>query len=163
MPSASKAADIVTYRHEGEMVYVQPPQSHEQAVCIAREVYPRLASVDARRIAFAVNVINGVNSRTVRISPHAWSKMMSHLLRYEVIDIQIQPEIIVTAPGEFPPDYATAQQTGLNIAVDAAPCRVHEKHCCSSQSTASETAERRRSKSPSRLTAGLFSFLKSDA
>ncbi|EJD08445.1 uncharacterized protein FOMMEDRAFT_16806 [Fomitiporia mediterranea MF3/22] len=89
--SKKTPAELVTYRLDQDMVYVQPAHNFEEALNYAQSVFPQLCDVPRSRIAFAVNVrVNGV-LRTVRIAPMAWPRVLRSLATYEIIDISILP------------------------------------------------------------------------
>ncbi|EGO00946.1 hypothetical protein SERLA73DRAFT_167150 [Serpula lacrymans var. lacrymans S7.3] len=93
--------DILTYRLNRNMVYVTPPRDMEQALEFARTVFPdELADVDRTRISFSVTVISGGRISAVGISPFAWSAIVPHLIRYEVIDVHVRRD------NDAPPEYS---------------------------------------------------------
>ncbi|TFK51128.1 hypothetical protein OE88DRAFT_1808611 [Heliocybe sulcata] len=95
--------DIVTYRYEGEMVYVPPAQNHQDAIRLARSEFGEpLRHVFDRQISFSVNSVVHHETRSVRISPLSWPTVMSTLSRYEIIDVIVQPCIDVDCPPEYP-------------------------------------------------------------
>jgi len=73
------------------MVYVTPGHNFEEAVKNAQAVFPKLADVARERIAFSVNVRVGGELRSVRIAPMAWSRVLSSLATYEIIDLSVLP------------------------------------------------------------------------
>ncbi|EJD08553.1 uncharacterized protein FOMMEDRAFT_151421 [Fomitiporia mediterranea MF3/22] len=89
--SRKTPAELITYRLDQEMVYVQPANDFEEALNYAQSVFPQLFAVPRSRIAFAVNVrVNGI-LRPVRIAPMAWPRVRRSLATYEIIDISILP------------------------------------------------------------------------
>ncbi|KAH7921100.1 hypothetical protein BV22DRAFT_1039022 [Leucogyrophana mollusca] len=109
MPATQRtsAVDIITYRLNNQMTYVTPAQDYQEAVNVAREVFrDELGGVDEKRISFSVNVLTDGQTRSVRISSFAWPAIVSHLTRYEIIDVHVQPEIIVESDfSDTPPEY----------------------------------------------------------
>lgn len=82
-------AELVTYRLDSEMVYVEPAKDIEEAINFAQGVFPQLVGVARSQIAFSVNVrVNGA-LKTVRIAPMAWSRVLRSLATYEIIDISL--------------------------------------------------------------------------
>ncbi|EPQ55031.1 hypothetical protein GLOTRDRAFT_111103 [Gloeophyllum trabeum ATCC 11539] len=102
--------DTVTYRLDGEMVYVPPASDHQGAVAIAVQQFPdKLGTIDHGNISFCINSVLHHETRKVRISPMSWSTVISTLARYEIIDIVVQPKVTVEAPTEAPPQYASEE------------------------------------------------------
>ncbi|KAG2153332.1 hypothetical protein DEU56DRAFT_774618 [Suillus clintonianus] len=96
-------ADVITYRLNKQMMYVPPAESFDQAVTFARSAFERdLTGVDKNRISFSLNVLANGKQSSVGISRVAWQSVMSHMARYEIIDVHIQPELTVSPP---PPSY----------------------------------------------------------
>ncbi|KIJ15476.1 hypothetical protein PAXINDRAFT_114601 [Paxillus involutus ATCC 200175] len=95
--------DIVTYRYEGNMMYVPVAQNYPQALAFAREAFPSLKRLQDSAITLSLNVINGSHRQSVGITAAAWPKIILHLSRYEVVDIHtavVIPSITVTGASE---------------------------------------------------------------
>lgn len=102
-------ADVITYRFNNQMIYVPPAESFDQAVTFARSAFENdLTGIDKSRISFSLNVLANGKQSSVGISRVAWSRIMSHLARYEIIDVHVQPELKVTGP---PPSYRSCSST----------------------------------------------------
>ncbi|KAG1817956.1 uncharacterized protein BJ212DRAFT_1347893 [Suillus subaureus] len=105
-------ADVITYRFNNQMMYVPPAENFDQAVTFARSAFESdLTGIDKSRISFSLNVLANGKQSSVGISSVAWSKIMSHLARYEIIDVHVQPEIKVFGP---PPSYRPCSSTEGN-------------------------------------------------
>jgi hypothetical protein len=114
-------ADVITYRYNDQMMYVPPAESFDQAVTFARSAFESdLTGIDKSRISFSLNVLANGKQSSVGISRVAWSKMMAHLARYEIIDVHVQPEIKVSAP---PPSYQPCSPTEGNEKKQHSPSR----------------------------------------
>ncbi|KAG2074753.1 hypothetical protein BDR04DRAFT_115582 [Suillus decipiens] len=84
----SPPADVITYRFNNQMIYVPPAESFDQAVTFARSAFENdLTGIDKSRISFSLNVLANGKQSSVGISRVAWSRIMSHLARYEIIDV----------------------------------------------------------------------------
>ncbi|KAG1860763.1 hypothetical protein F4604DRAFT_1658185 [Suillus subluteus] len=102
-------ADIITYRLNNQMMYVPTAESFDQAVTFARSAFESdLTGIDKSRISFSLNVLVNGKQSSVDISHGAWSTIMSHLVRYEIVDVHIQPEPRVSGP---PPSYRSHSLT----------------------------------------------------
>ncbi|THH03104.1 hypothetical protein EW145_g6528 [Phellinidium pouzarii] len=107
-PSSKSSADIVTYRLDNEMVYVQPAPDFEEALNYAMTVFPQLAHVARDRIAFSVNVrVNGT-LRTVRIASMAWERVLKSLSTYEIVDISVLPLPTISRAAKSDTDVRTS-------------------------------------------------------
>ncbi|KAG2109324.1 uncharacterized protein F5147DRAFT_692795 [Suillus discolor] len=103
-------ADVITYRLNSKMMYVPPAESFDQAVTFARSAFEGdLTGIDKSRISFSLNVLANGKQSSVGISSGAWSTIMSHLARYEIIDVHVQPELKISEP---PPSYRSCGSTG---------------------------------------------------
>ncbi|KAG1716203.1 hypothetical protein ID866_943 [Astraeus odoratus] len=100
------ATDVVTYRLDDKMIYVPLDYNWRQALAHARHSFEKLSGVDEKRITFSLNVINDGQRRSVGISPSAWRSVASHLARYEIIDIRVTPEVVITDM-DAPPRYSS--------------------------------------------------------
>jgi len=90
--------DVVTYRLGEKMVYVPPAKNYEQALDFAqREFAEDLRLIRRERISFSVLVNTGKNPsrRSVRIGAMAWPAVVCSLKCYEIIEVQVQPEVYV--------------------------------------------------------------------
>ncbi|KAH8115469.1 hypothetical protein DFH11DRAFT_1743049 [Phellopilus nigrolimitatus] len=118
-PQQKTPAELVTYRLDNEMVYVQPTSDFEHSTT-HKAFFHNLQHVARERIAFSVNVRVGSMLRTVRIAPMAWGRVLHSLATYEIVDLSILPlastsraaksetDIITSAPGiteDAPPQY----------------------------------------------------------
>lgn len=103
-------ADVITYRHEDKMVYVPLDSNWLEALRHAQSAFATLAGIDGKRITFSVNLIKDGQRKSVRISPSAWRSVSSHLARYEIIDIEVNPEIprLVVTDVDAPPQYSSS-------------------------------------------------------
>ncbi|KAI8974018.1 hypothetical protein BD414DRAFT_447787 [Trametes punicea] len=99
---SSSVPDIITYRYNGELVYVTPAATYEDGVQFARRVFPELASVHPDRVVISVNGIVNKERQLIRIGPMAWKTVMSSRARYEVLDIIVDPEIHVSDAEPLP-------------------------------------------------------------
>ncbi|KAI0665695.1 hypothetical protein C8Q78DRAFT_985997 [Trametes maxima] len=112
-----KIPDILTYRYDGAMVYVTPAATYEEGVQFAQRVFPELASVDPARIVISVNGIVNQKRQLIRIGAMAWKTVVFSRARFEVLDITLDPEIVVSdTDGErdAPPDYASLKEKDPN-------------------------------------------------
>jgi len=98
---------VVTYRYKEKMVYVTAADTHEQAVQFAREVFPDdLRHVRCRRqLSFTIISNTPDGKRAVQISPVAWNAVVSTLACYEIIDINVHPEVMLEDELEWEGDY----------------------------------------------------------
>ncbi|KAG1817971.1 uncharacterized protein BJ212DRAFT_1347997 [Suillus subaureus] len=95
--------DVITYRLNNRMVYVPPAQSFDKAVALARSAFESdLTEIDKSQISFSLNVLVNGKRSSASISREAWSTVMSHLARYEIIDVH------VSGP---PPSYQSCNST----------------------------------------------------
>ncbi|KAG2347542.1 hypothetical protein BDR05DRAFT_958283 [Suillus weaverae] len=96
-------ADIITYRLNDQMMYVPLAKNFDQAVTFARSAFEGdLTGIDKSRISLSLNVMANGKQSSVCISRAAWSAITSHLVRYEIVDVHIKPELEVSGP---PPSY----------------------------------------------------------
>ncbi|KAG1781879.1 hypothetical protein EV702DRAFT_491318 [Suillus placidus] len=95
--------DVITYRFNDQMMYVPIAENFDQAVTFARSAFKGdLTGIDKSRISFSLNVIANGKQSSVGITRGAWSAVMSHLARYEIVDVHVKPELEVSGP---PPSY----------------------------------------------------------
>ncbi|KAJ8588827.1 hypothetical protein M405DRAFT_768598 [Rhizopogon salebrosus TDB-379] len=95
-PDSTSGPDVVTYRLNNQMIYVLPAQSFDQAILFARSAFEsELTGVHNSRISFSLNVLANGKQTSMGISSVAWTAVVSHLERYEIIDVHVQPEIQV--------------------------------------------------------------------
>ncbi|EKM53462.1 uncharacterized protein PHACADRAFT_259868 [Phanerochaete carnosa HHB-10118-sp] len=107
-PSSSNNSKILTYRWDGQMVYVKAAPTFELAADRARQSYADLADVQSERISFYVTAsVKKDESTRVRISPSAWTLITSGLPDYEILDIQIADSDSNDAV-DAPPQYETS-------------------------------------------------------
>jgi len=116
----SSPAGIVTYRLQDKMVYVTPAETFEQAVEYAKTVFPEeLGRVEPSRISFSVSVVAPDGAQTVQIGPMAWAAVIDSLARYEIIDILVQPAVVVDGAEDTPPKYAdVADEENQGLSAD---------------------------------------------
>ncbi|KAI0364138.1 hypothetical protein BV20DRAFT_974785 [Pilatotrama ljubarskyi] len=88
--------EVITYRYSGAMVYVTPSATFQEAVDTACSVFPELKQVDPDRIAISVHGSVNKKRQLIRIGPMAWPSIIASRARYEVLDITLEPDIIVT-------------------------------------------------------------------
>ncbi|KAI0827845.1 hypothetical protein BC628DRAFT_1317341 [Trametes gibbosa] len=103
MPSAGP--DVLTYRYNGNMVYVTPAPTYEEGVQYARQVFPELASVDPARIVISVNGLVNQHRQLIRIGPMAWKSVVFSRARFEVLDVTLDPhgpEIVISDHDTLP-------------------------------------------------------------
>lgn len=88
----------------------------QEALDFAQEVYPELKSVPRDSIHFKISVsVNGTRQK-VRIGSRAWSKVLSNLTRYEVVEIHLEnvpprvPEKEGLSLFDSPPQYQDDSQ-----------------------------------------------------
>ncbi|KIM52078.1 hypothetical protein SCLCIDRAFT_78697, partial [Scleroderma citrinum Foug A] len=98
---------VITYRYEDKMVCVPLDFNWPGALRHAQSTYEALAEIDGKWISFSVNPIGDGQQKTIKISPSAWRSVSSHLARYEIIDIEVNPGIprIVVTDMDAPPQY----------------------------------------------------------
>ncbi|KAI0759969.1 hypothetical protein BD413DRAFT_487045 [Trametes elegans] len=89
----SSPPDILTYRYNGNMVYVTPGATHAEGVKFAQQVFPELAAVEPARIAISVNGLVNGQRQLVRISPMAWPTVVFSRARYEVLDVTVDSDV----------------------------------------------------------------------
>ncbi|KAH0831373.1 hypothetical protein J3R83DRAFT_14036 [Lanmaoa asiatica] len=80
----SGMVDIVTYRYNGELVYVPVAPNYLEALAYARQAFPQL-----RDSALSLSMTSGQVEGFVGISELAWPKLIQHMLRYQVIDVHV--------------------------------------------------------------------------
>ncbi|KAL5504758.1 hypothetical protein ACEPAH_7421 [Sanghuangporus vaninii] len=116
-------AELVTYRLGDEMVYVEPPQHHEQALDFAKRVFPSLADTPRSRLAFQVSVRVGSHESLskVRIAPMAWARAMKSLATYEIIEIVILAEPTTPRVAQSETDLAVPTASGYRTGCNDAP------------------------------------------
>ncbi|KAH7915086.1 hypothetical protein BJ138DRAFT_1142613 [Hygrophoropsis aurantiaca] len=103
-------ADVVTYRLNNQMTYVTPAKDYRHALRLAREAFRQeLKGVADRRITFSIHVRtkSDPRMRSARINSDAWPKLIPLVARYEIIDIHIQPEIVVEECRDPAPEYSS--------------------------------------------------------
>ncbi|KAG0699357.1 hypothetical protein DFH29DRAFT_809202, partial [Suillus ampliporus] len=100
--------DVITYRLNNQMMYVPPAQSFDQSHLPRSAFESDLTGIDKGRISFSLNVLAHGKQSSVGISSVAWPTIMSHLARYEIIDVHVQPELKVSGP---PPSYRSCSST----------------------------------------------------
>ncbi|KAL4071367.1 hypothetical protein V8B97DRAFT_1917582 [Scleroderma yunnanense] len=115
---SAAAADVITYRLDDKMMYVPLDFNWGEALRHARRAFEKLAKIDEKRITFSVNIVKEGQRSSVGITPSAWQSVASHLARYEIIDITITPEVIVTDTDAPPPRYSYSVEKG-NSSVEA--------------------------------------------
>jgi hypothetical protein len=108
------AADIVTYRLNGKLVYVTPttkydvrllwmsfmlPQlimthaNQQQAVAQAYSTFPEeLSTVQKEQVALAITCLVQGEHRVVQIAPSAWTSVLPTLTRFEIIDVIVKED-----------------------------------------------------------------------
>ncbi|PCH36713.1 hypothetical protein WOLCODRAFT_140559 [Wolfiporia cocos MD-104 SS10] len=99
---------VITYRYNDKMVYVTPADSYQQAVDFAKQVFPELADVDRHRITFSVSVKPTKDGNHVQIGPMAWQAVAAQLARYEILEVIVNPAVVVEGADDGPPQYADA-------------------------------------------------------
>ncbi|KAH0829198.1 hypothetical protein J3R83DRAFT_2747 [Lanmaoa asiatica] len=79
--------DIVTYRYNGELVYVPVAPNYIQALSHAREAFPPLKKLRDASLSLSLTA-PGHSQKFVGISASAWPKLIAHMSRYQIIDVQ---------------------------------------------------------------------------
>ncbi|KAF4598123.1 hypothetical protein EYR38_006519 [Pleurotus pulmonarius] len=87
--SSTVPADIITYRKDGKLVFVQPASSYMGAIEEARKVFPELGAIPDDRIGFYITATLGQSKQQVRVSESAWCAAIARLLRGEVVDVRV--------------------------------------------------------------------------
>lgn len=104
-PNNRSNANLVTYRFRGKMVYVTAAPSYEKAVEFARVLFREdLRDVDDSCISFYVTVNAPTGIQSVQISPMAWKEVTTTLVRYEIIDVIVEPQVVIHE-ADTPPNY----------------------------------------------------------
>jgi hypothetical protein len=121
-PQAPPLVDVITYRLNNRMIYVPPAQSFDvslstlvyqcslnlaqssqKAVALAKSAFESdLIGIDKSRISFSLNVLANGKQSSAGISREAWSAVVSHLARYEIIDVHVSG---------LPPSYQSCHST----------------------------------------------------
>ncbi|KAG2137196.1 hypothetical protein BD769DRAFT_1664097 [Suillus cothurnatus] len=102
-PQAQPLVDVITYRLNNRMIYVPPAQSFDKAVALAKSAFESdLTGIDKSRISFSLNVLANGKQSSAGISREAWSAVVSHLARYEIIDVHVSG---------LPPSYQSCHST----------------------------------------------------
>ncbi|KAH7883176.1 hypothetical protein F5I97DRAFT_1783738, partial [Phlebopus sp. FC_14] len=81
--------DIITYRLDGQMMYVPLTDDFPKALEYARKAFHKLKEIEDKQISFSLTVVTGDQRHSVGITPVAWPNLVRHLARYEIIDIRI--------------------------------------------------------------------------
>ncbi|KDQ27624.1 hypothetical protein PLEOSDRAFT_158498 [Pleurotus ostreatus PC15] len=87
--SSTVPADIITYRKDDKLVFVQPASSYVGAIEEARKVFPELVAIPDDRIGFYITATLGHSKAQVRVSESAWCAAIARLLRGEVVDVRV--------------------------------------------------------------------------
>ncbi|KAH9846155.1 hypothetical protein C2E23DRAFT_744724 [Lenzites betulinus] len=153
MPSA--APDILTYRYNGNMVYVTPATTYDEGIQYARQVFPELADVAPTRIV--ISVLGNVNQQRqlIRIGPMAWKSVVFARARFEVLDVTLVPdgpEIVVTDHDALP-EYESVKEKNPGVdflAPSRAPSPPRLSHVSHKDMPHNASRSRSRSPSPSR-------------
>ncbi|KIJ65868.1 hypothetical protein HYDPIDRAFT_109926 [Hydnomerulius pinastri MD-312] len=126
--SRSAQRKIITYRYNGKMTYVCLAPSFAEAVALAQSDVEGLAGISANRITFSLTVVTGNNHQSVGISPSAWPQMSAHLTRYEIIDIHVTPNVVITTvdASEAAPPYQGPSGLGLDFNEKSPSCPYHQ-------------------------------------
>lgn len=122
-PNNRTNANLVTYRFRGKMVYVTAAPSYEvrlvsivslasaeqwrtqKAVEFAKVLFREdLRDVDDSCISFYVTVNAPTGIQSVQISPMAWKEVTTTLVRYEIIDVIVEPQVVIHE-ADTPPNY----------------------------------------------------------
>ncbi|KAL0955984.1 hypothetical protein HGRIS_002163 [Hohenbuehelia grisea] len=82
-------ADIITYRRDDKLVFVQPAADYTGGLTEARKVFPELLNIPNERINFYITATMSGTRTQVRISESAWAPAIARLLRGEVVDIVV--------------------------------------------------------------------------
>ncbi|KAF7980845.1 hypothetical protein HWV62_29456 [Athelia sp. TMB] len=100
---ATSKPDVLTYRLDAVMIYVNRASDHEQALDFAYQVFSdALQGIKRDRISFSVAAKEG---RLARIAPMSWSPVVSALKRFEIIEIHINPDLTVSEYPDGPLQY----------------------------------------------------------
>ncbi|KAL4066469.1 hypothetical protein V8B97DRAFT_1025013 [Scleroderma yunnanense] len=93
---STTGADVITYRLEEKMVYVPLALNWAEALEHVQGAFEELGKIDKKRIKFFVNIMRDQQRVAVGISPSAWPSVASHLARYEIIDIVVTPDPVIS-------------------------------------------------------------------
>ncbi|KAG8221327.1 hypothetical protein J3R82DRAFT_1495 [Butyriboletus roseoflavus] len=85
--SGKTPADIVTYRYNGELMYVPVAPNYIQALSYARSSFPQLKRL--RGASLSLSLPASAHEQLVGISALAWPKLITHMTRYQVIDVHV--------------------------------------------------------------------------
>ncbi|OBZ69501.1 hypothetical protein A0H81_10558 [Grifola frondosa] len=124
MPSANSTTppDIITYRYNETMAYVTPAATYEEAIGYAKNVFPELANVEPRCISFAIRGFAQSREKTVRIGPMAWRAVIGALMRYEIVDVLVQPAVVIEDTDGLP-QYSESKETKDFLSRSPSPAR----------------------------------------
>ena len=108
--TGTASPDILTYRYEGELVYVPVAPDYivspvlynilssevdagdwmQQALSHARDAFPQLKGLGDASLSLSMTLTSpGITQQFARISALAWPKLIVHMSRYQIIDVQV--------------------------------------------------------------------------
>ena len=88
------------------MITGHKPEILQQAVEYAKTVFPDdLRHIPVQQLSLTVLSNTPRGKRTVHISPMAWKAVSSNLATYEIIDVVVNPEVIIEDEREAEYDF----------------------------------------------------------
>ncbi|THU85040.1 hypothetical protein K435DRAFT_806220 [Dendrothele bispora CBS 962.96] len=122
----STVPDIITYRLDGDLVYVKPSLDYNEAIALAIKEFPHaLAGIPHNRIRFSILAVvksgrerkDRMDRTRVRISESAWAKTLEKMVKCEIVELEVIPEIEGVA-GRGAKGTKDLKETGLEKGVD---------------------------------------------
>ncbi|KAF8551022.1 hypothetical protein OG21DRAFT_1487314 [Imleria badia] len=83
--SSPTTTDILTYRYNEKLVYVPATPDYSQALSHARDAFPQLKDLQDASLSLSLST----PKKFVAISAPAWPKLVAHMSRYQIIDVQV--------------------------------------------------------------------------
>ncbi|KAJ8076852.1 hypothetical protein PM082_001275 [Marasmius tenuissimus] len=113
MSNYTGRASSITLRIGEKLVYISPPASLTEAVQLAIHEFPEeLEDISSRRITFNLNAKHKGVEKSVRISESAWSDSMSRMVRGEILNVVVLPELKRRHSLDGPPQYLEVPDCG---------------------------------------------------
>jgi len=91
--SGTNPTDILTYRHNGQLVYVPVAPSYNEALSHARDAFPQLK--DLRDASLSLSLLapsSGHAPSCIGISAPAWPTLVTHMSRYQIVDVHVSAQ-----------------------------------------------------------------------
>ncbi|KAG9312041.1 hypothetical protein JVU11DRAFT_7320 [Chiua virens] len=89
----SSSLDIITYRYKDQLVYVPVSANYIQAISHARDAFPQLKRHRETSLSLSLTAPSVTRDhreqKPVGISAAAWPKLITHMSRYQVIDVHV--------------------------------------------------------------------------